>query len=269
MRSVVLYHSSCYDGFGAAFCAWLSLGDGAKYIPVSYGKPIPDVSGDHLFILDFAYSEVEMLELIGLRKFKKITVLDHHVTAQAKLEPLVNRFENVEIIFDMTRSGALITWDYFNPGMGAPRLIQHISDRDLWEFKLKDSRAVHKALVSYPMDFQTWAGFDVHELIRRGRPLLELYDQLVANICKSQWDQNIDGHLVPVVNTSIAWSEVGERLLIQNPTVPFVASFTVFETEVMWSLRSRKNEGFDVSEVALKFGGGGHKTAAGFKAVRP
>ena len=38
--SLILYHADCDDGFGAAYAAWLSLGDSAEYQPVYYGDQI-------------------------------------------------------------------------------------------------------------------------------------------------------------------------------------------------------------------------------------
>jgi len=56
-KTFVLYHSPCYDGFGAAYAAWRSLGDTAEYIPVSHGNPPPDLpKGSHVYIIDFSYS---------------------------------------------------------------------------------------------------------------------------------------------------------------------------------------------------------------------
>jgi oligoribonuclease NrnB/cAMP/cGMP phosphodiesterase (DHH superfamily) len=113
------------------------------------------------------------------------------------------------------------------------------------------------------MDFKLWDSFDVDQLAAEGETCERLYTQLVDNICKKPWKMKIAGHEVPVVNTSIAWSEVGDTLVKKNPDALFVASFTQFEDQIMFSLRSRSE--FDVSEIAKKYGGGGHKNAAGFK----
>jgi oligoribonuclease NrnB/cAMP/cGMP phosphodiesterase (DHH superfamily) len=260
----VLYHSNCYDGFGAAYAAWKKFGDeGTKYLPVSYGFPPPEMpDAKAVYIVDFSYPKETIL---ALAEKCPVTVLDHHKTAKEALEPLVGQ-DNPTVIFDMERSGAKMTWEYLNAAKPTPALIEHISDRDLWRFRLEGSKAVHKALVSYPMDFKVWDTFDIQKLKVEGEALERLHAQLVANICKAAWTGEIDGHKVPMVNTSIAWSEVGHELLQRFPEAPFVASFTVFDTQVMWSLRSRP--GFDVSAVAKKFGGGGHENAAGFKTVR-
>lgn len=267
----VLYHGNCYDGFGAAYAAWKKLGDSARYIPVSYGQSIPEMpDAEHVYIVDFSYPEKAIVDLAHKTQ---VTVLDHHKTAQEALLTLAQRTAedprlNPSVIFDMTKSGALLTWEYFHGGFAVepPLLIQHISDRDLWQFKLDGTAKIHKALVSYPMDFELWDRFDVEQLKVEGVTCERLYSSLVDNILKGSWVGEIDGMTVPMVNTSIAWSEVGAALLEKHPGAAMVASFTVFPDQVMWSLRSRPE--FDCSAIAKKFGGGGHKNAAGFKAAR-
>lgn len=263
----IFYHSKCYDGFGSAYAAWKKFGDNAKYQAVSYGySPPSKPSGDTLYIVDFSYSMDVLHDLH--ERFEKIVIIDHHKTAKESLEGNMNAHSWLEINFDMERSGALMTWEYFHGSGTAPMLIKHISDRDLWHFKLDGTDKIHKALVSYPMNFKLWDTLDVEKLKLEGVTCERLYNQLVDSITKSCWMKMIDGIKVPVVNTSIAWSEVGIKLLDLNPNAPFAASFTVFNDQVMWSLRSPPGGDFDVSAIAKKFGGGGHKNAAGFKTQR-
>lgn len=261
----VLYHSKCYDGFGAAYAAWKALGDSAKYIAVGYGYPPPEMpEATDIFIVDFSYPKSVLLDLA---KTAHVVLLDHHKTAEAELGGgAFVGYKNPLVRFDMSKSGALLTWEWFHEGKPVPLLIQHISDRDLWAFKLDGTAKIHKALVSIPMDFKVWDTLDVEQLKKDGEIAERLYTQLVENICEGAWTMDLDGHKIPVVNTSIAWSEVGHELTKKFPQAPFAASFTVFDTQVMWSLRSQGD--FDVSAIAKKFGGGGHKNAAGFKTAR-
>ena len=65
MKSLVIYHANCTDGFGAAFAAWLKLGDEAGYLPMEYnknpnnyfgGRPIAQWARDtDVYILDFSF----------------------------------------------------------------------------------------------------------------------------------------------------------------------------------------------------------------------
>ena len=262
-----LYHSSCYDGFGAAYSAWKCFGNTAEYIPVSHGKapPIDSITNcDTLYIVDFSYKEDDLIKLKTV--CNKIVIIDHHVTAEEHLSKIDGLYDWLEINFDMTKSGAYLTWEYFFKNT-PPILIQHISDRDLWEFKLEGTHAIHKALVSYPMDFELWESFKIEDLLKEGKVLSKMYDNLIEAVISKAWVGKIAGCYVPMVNTSMAWSEVGHRLLELNPKAEFVASFTVFEEDIMWSLRSRKN-GFNVANIAKMFGGGGHRSAAGFKTTK-
>lgn len=259
----VLYHANCYDGFGAACSAWNKFGKDATYLPVSYDKPIPELKdATEIYILDFSYDSDILLKLA---QTAKVVVLDHHKTAEEKLKPLVGQI-NPSVIFDMNKSGALLSWEYFHPNAPVPLLISYISDRDLWQFKLEGSKEVHAALVSLPMNFDVWNNLDIETLITEGKACIRFQNQLVEKIVEKSWVTKIDNYDVPVVNTSCSWSEVGHALLNKYPNAKFAASFTTFNNITMWSLRSEGE--FDVSSIAKKYGGGGHKNAAGFNVVR-
>lgn len=263
LKHYVLYHSNCYDGFGAAYAVWKRLNNQAVYIPVSYGNPLPEMEpGSIVYIVDFSYPREVVLDLA--EKMGHVYILDHHKTAEAALKDLEHK--NLTIVFDMQKSGALLAWEFCHGPSNVPQLINHISDRDLWQFKLDGTKEIHEALVSYGMDFELWDTLSAEQLKIEGKPLVRLYNQLVNNVCEKAYLKNIAGHVIPVVNTSIAWSEIGNRLLELYPDAKFAASFTIFENEEMWSLRCR--DGFDVSEIAKKYGGGGHQRAAGFKIPR-
>lgn len=259
----VLYHSNCYDGFGAAFAAWKKFGNDAKYIPVSYGCPPPDMPDtEEVYIVDFSFPKDVTLSIAD--KVPRLVILDHHKTAEENLRDIAR--PGVEVVFDMNRSGALIAWEFLHPDLPVPELIKHISDRDLWKFEMEGSREVHSALVSLPFDFEIWDKLDVPTLISEGGACQRFQQSVVDKIVKAAWVGKVDSKEVPIVNTSFAWSEVGEALLEKYPEAEFAASFTVFNDQVMWSLRSRGE--FDVSAIAKKYGGGGHKNAAGFKTTK-
>jgi oligoribonuclease NrnB/cAMP/cGMP phosphodiesterase (DHH superfamily) len=81
-------------------------------------------------MLDFSYKKPVMLELAS--KATKITVLDHHKTAEADLqELLMDRDSKVFGTFDMSHSGAYLSWDYFHPTKLVPSIIGYVEDRVL------------------------------------------------------------------------------------------------------------------------------------------
>jgi oligoribonuclease NrnB/cAMP/cGMP phosphodiesterase (DHH superfamily) len=106
----------------------------------------------------------------------------------------------------------------------------------------------------------------VIDLIEEGMSIQRYYRTLVEQAKKHAFTRDIGGHRVPVVNASMFMSsEVAGELAEGNP---FAAVYAETEKGVIWSLRSREG-GVDVSEVAKRFGGGGHKHAAGFTVPRP
>ena len=264
-QKYVLYHSNCYDGFGAAYAAWKTLGDTAEYIPVSYSKPPPIMNpGSIVYIVDFSYKRDVLIEL---SKQHLVVVLDHHKTAMEDLKDLNNQL-NLNVTFDMNKSGAMLAWEYFHPNVNPPKLIQLIQDRDLWQFKIPGSKELHVYLQSIDFDFKQWDNTDVEKAIVQGSAITQFRDKQVEMICRNAIETTIQtpsGH-VPcvVVNATAFWSEVGNHLLEKFPNSQMAASFGYMKNgKVMYSLRTRGD--FDCSEVAKEFGGGGHKPAAGFE----
>lgn len=281
-KTLVLYHASCADGFGAAWAAWKKLGDTADYKPVQYGQEPPDV-GQYvvIYILDFSYPLHTLMGMSGFTRIVQndasvtrlnhhIMVIDHHLSAQQQLK------DYPHAIFDMTHSGAYLAWKYFHPDECAPELIRYVEDRDMWWWKLPHSREISAALWSYPMEFDIWDTINnrltrytetKHAFVMEGAAILRYMQTQIDLICNQAYWTDRFAHLghprVACVNATNLWSEIGEELLKLYPESPFTAYYHILkDCKLKWGLRSKGE--FDVSEIAKTFGGGGHKNAAGF-----
>lgn len=259
---VCIYHANCADGFGAAYAFWKAFGDTAHYIPAQYrDEPPYQVVGRHVYILDFSYRQDVMREIAA--EAEHVTVLDHHKTAR---EDLASLFEEkvIDGVFDMNRSGAVIAWNYLHPEKPVPRLLKYIQDRDLWRWELDYSKEISAALRSYPMDFRVWDDLmdNILRLKKEGEALERSNRQQIAHLKTEAFYRKIDGYNVPVIN---AYGPIVSELAGElSEGEPFAAAYQVVSDGVIFSLRSSQ-DGLDVSEIAKKFGGGGHKHAAGFK----
>lgn len=85
MKPLVIYHANCADGFGAAFAAWLKLGDEAEYVPMQYGEDAANFSerttpliGREIYILDFSFPRHVMDWLFA--EASRVIWLDHHAS---------------------------------------------------------------------------------------------------------------------------------------------------------------------------------------------
>lgn len=266
----VLYHANCADGFGAAWAAWMHYKDLATYLPVSYGEPVPEgiPDGARVFIVDFSFPREVLL---GLNDRCAVTVIDHHKTAEEALRGL--DFAR----FDLTKSGAVLTWEYFHKEP-VPEMLLYVQDRDLWQWKMGFSKELNACLWrGATRDFQTWrvihqlwhAGADssVKDLYAGGKAIC-LADALTIEVLvrKPAWVRVL-GWMVPAVNSPVLQSEIGHELLQRHAAAPFALVWWVeSDGRHGFSARARGGEdGFDVSVLAKEFGGGGHRAAAGFK----
>ena len=257
----VLYHADCADGFGAAYAAWKVLGDQGCYIPVQHGETPPSLpSSAKVAIVDFSYKRNIILDLKAA--VADLVILDHHVTAQDELSGLPFA------TFDLNKSGARMAWEYWHPNTEIPELLAYIEDKDLWLWKLEQSKEFTIALHSYPMSFEIWDKLTPEHLKLEGVALLRLQEQMIRSAVSRVSIQNLFGYDVPVVNATEFRSEIANFLCSQNPQIPFAAAYyDDKDGERNWSLRSIGD--FDVAALASQAGGGGHKNASGFSGTPP
>lgn len=266
MKPLIIYHANCLDGFGAAFAAhaWFSSQNmEAEYHAAGHGDEPPDCNGREVYIVDFSYKRDVLKQICAVAE--KVTILDHHITAQEELEGLEQEHSNLRVVFDMDKSGAVLSWEHFHQA-AVPRLLQHVQDRDLWRFALEGTDEINTALMSYPFSFEFWeqvAGSEeqLAALRAEGVTLNRYRRQLIEQYKRRATMGKLAGHEVPVVNAphAIISELLGE--LAQDYT--FAAGYQDKGGKRSWSLRSRR-DGADVAKIAEQFGGGGHRNAAGF-----
>ena len=255
---LVIYHANCTDGFGAAYAAWKLLGDRAEYHAAKHGEPPPDVKGKNVVVLDFSYDNSTTKRL--MKEAKGFLIIDHHKTAIVELHDVTCTR------FDMNHSGAMLAWNFFHPGKEAPRMIKFIEDRDLWKWQIPYSKEFSAAFDMVPYDFEEFDKYlddsAVDSAQERGAYILAYSKTVISKIAKQAVSRKMGGKDVLVVNSPHWMSEIGAAL---SPKCDFaVIWFYDHETrQVKVSLRAH-HEDSDVSEVAKRYGGGGHRKAAGF-----
>jgi oligoribonuclease NrnB/cAMP/cGMP phosphodiesterase (DHH superfamily) len=125
------------------------------------------------------------------------------------------------------------------------------------------SREINAALNSYPFDFKTWDGFQQDVLELEGTAILRYENETVAKISDHAVMLPFFGETVPVVQSGVLTSQIGERLSREYPLARFCVIWHDKDGRRYFSLRSQ-SDGADVAAIATTFGGGGHTHAAGF-----
>jgi oligoribonuclease NrnB/cAMP/cGMP phosphodiesterase (DHH superfamily) len=276
MKHLIIYHSHCNDGFGAAWATWKVLKDSGlvELHAASYGKEPPYNlinAGVNVHIVDFSYPPHQFLTLCSMAK--TVTMLDHHKTAIESFAQYVDDLpENSTVRFNTAKSGAMLAWTHYHPHRQPPRIIEHIEDRDLWLFRLDYTKEVHLNLSTLPKELPIWdeliertnrSGFEFKTFVEGGAAIKRYYDNLIQNILSTNKSKvKVDGLEGLGCNCPGALaSDLGHELANESGT--FGLTWELLKgTDVKCSLRS--NGDYDISALAKNFGGGGHKNAAGF-----
>lgn len=278
-RAMVIYHTyadkPCADGFTSAWVASKYLPEGTLFHGAAYGDAPPDVTDMDVYIVDFSYPREVLLKMH--EQANRLVVLDHHKTAKDDLESLGF------CQFDMNKSGAMMTWEYFqatksstffaDQGVSTPDVVQYVQDRDLWKFDLFKSKEVNAYIATLPTSFEAWDSLHFNMAVNfehiedNGGTALRMIDRYVEQSKGRAYAVSFGGHIVPMVNTTFAVSELVGELAAGQPFA--IGWWQGNDGLYEYSLRARDGN-FDVGALAREqeyngHKGGGHVRAAGFK----
>lgn len=264
----VIYHKNCQDGFCSAYIAW-KYNNNITFIPATHGDLPPTLKNKNILICDFSYSK-EIID--NLLKENNLCILDHHKSAMEILEKVDDKHK----IFDMSHSGAHITWKYFYPDIKIPLLVKYVEDRDIWLKKMPKTNEFSIKLLTVPHTFEEYDkllndDYIKNKILSDGSAMVKLNNYLnkreADNASVKFTKINDKYYVIPYLNTTCNKSDIGNILI--NEMYPYSDFSVVYsiddkKNETIFSLRST-NKHCDVSAIAKLLGGGGHRNASGIK----
>ncbi len=272
MKRVCFYHAGCPDGFGAAWSAWSAWGEAGQYVAFGHDDAVDPGAyrGAEVVFADIMPTAQSLSSLSQVSD--ELVVLDHHWSAlerwkreAAVAEALAGRGHRVH--FDLEHSGAVLTWNHFFPERPVPELLRYVEDVDLWRFALPYSAEVNAAINSYPRSFPVWerlAGTSVEELRAQGAPLVRAEHTEVQRALHSAHRVQLGQDAIEAVNASAHRSRIGHEIARRsNYGRAFGLVYRVRGDRIHASIYSIGDE--DVSQIAERYGGGGHRNASGFQ----
>lgn len=266
-QTIIIYHGFCTDGFGAAYAAWKKFGNNATYIARTRTEsPIdPALFKDKdVYVVDYSFHLDEMLAYQNVAR--SFVVIDHHLSAEKDVTSL-NTF-----VFNNGYSGAYLAWEYFHPNTIVPELIRYISDADIWDHSLPDWKEIEHFIYNNGESHFSFAHFEkLHETLETeegysraksiGAMLISGREAQVTMYTDLAELITFEGHEVYAVNAPREIrSELGH--VLASKTNSFALIFTY--EKGFWKCSMRSVNDFDVSIIATKYGGGGHKNSAAF-----
>lgn len=234
-----------------------------KFIEMEYSSMADlDLIGmkEVVVIVDFSFKPEIMEQIIS--KTKNIIWIDHHKTA----------FEykySIEMkgLRDIDYAGSELAWMYFFPNEKMPRSIGLIGDRDKWAWKYGEETAQFnqgmKIFAHQPTDL-IWIDLlnsneRVSEITKAGEICLKFRDGFCKDYAEGYgFETEFESYKCFALGLYQFGSEAfGQRI----EEYDICLSFEFLGDKWIIGLYSKK---IDVSEIAKKYGGGGHKGAAGF-----
>lgn len=267
-KIMVFYHEDA-DGFTGAWSAWKKLKNTADYLPMhNDNKPLDTLAlnaeGKDIYIIDYSFKTEEMKKLVAINK--KVVLIDHHITSaeSAKIA--------TESLYDISHSGAYLAWKYFHQDKKIPKLVSYVEDYDLWKFKLPFTQELTIFLSSKKFDFKAWEKLAEEfedaskrkEMIKQGKIMLDYKEKVIQELLDKGEEVVLDGHRAFAVNSPVFESEIGKHIYEKKGMLAIIWSYRRRHGKPKLKVSLRSNESIDVAEIALKYGGGGHKSAAGF-----
>lgn len=306
-HAIVYYHNPCSDGIAGAWCAWNHFEEGyGKDVKgaIEYNgcKPDEDIMQKLLKrSAELSNITIYFIDVLPTRDIpalcanaKQLVILDHHKTNQEYISTLP-KIDNLVVHFDLNRSGAQIAWDYFNPGVSRPWFIDYIGDRDLWAWKLPNSRAINTGLLNqghldslgcfdrfYRANKDTDPETVMKQMHDYGNAIETYQKRLITQAADNAimlWfnDPKLGiktqcwlGTITPDLISDLG-AELAERDLPDGtkPRFSVIYAYYILNDEYRLSLRSSSKyiNSADVSAIAKRMDmrGGGHKHAAGCK----
>ncbi len=244
----------------------------SDFIEMQYNIKFPIESieiNEVVYIVDFSIKPDEMREL--LKVTKNIEWIDHHITA---IKEYIN--EKISVgghqlvsIDGIKRSGAWLAYDYihgpYNPHTVFPKWIEYVSDFDTWTHSDPNSMLFKLGSDLYdqhPYDGDLWPQIskDINHIILAGEVISRYTEQTNTEYLENySYEVLFEGYKCLVCNRRSNSSLFSEKINQYDMVIPFCFN----GKEWILSLFSLKDN-VHCGEIAKKYGGGGHKGAAGF-----
>lgn len=224
--------------------------------------------GETVFVVDFSFEPKDMLQI-----FSNLIWIDHHKSAIEKAEGWV--YEKAEGKREIGKAGCELTWEYLFPDEPMPEAVRLLGRYDVWDHSDRDVLKFQ-----YGMRLEDWmpeapawqslfnknTELNIREDVIRQGIIVTKYEQRrnFAYAKAMAFPVEFEGHKAWAINKALSNSKIFETLPNAQKR-PLWILFSYKNGLWRYSLYSAPGSGIDVSEIAVKYGGGGHAGAAGFK----
>jgi oligoribonuclease NrnB/cAMP/cGMP phosphodiesterase (DHH superfamily) len=271
--NVLCLHHNDSDGRACGAIVRYALGSTVQLFEIDYGDRIPwelIQEAEQVIIVDFSLSYPEMEKIAGERE---LIWIDHHISAIQAMGGLVKSILGIR---DISEAGCVLCWRYFFPDQLIPDAIVLIGDRDIWRQAEPDSPAFNEGLIhenTHPENDELWLPLlrndpiTLQRLINKGKILLEArLGTIRRQVQRYGYQVTFEGYRTLVINRA-GDADLGHHMLSLGYEIAYCYTEGFQNGKLITFVTLYANQ-VDVSVIAKKFGGGGHRGAAGFSLPR-
>ncbi len=181
-----------------------------------------------------------------------------------------------EGVRDISEAACVLCWRFFFPDRPVPTAIVLVGDRDIWRLAEPDSPAFNEGLFhenTHPENDNLWLPLlkndpaAVKRLVKRGQILLEArLSAIRRQVSRAGFAIRFEGHRTLAINRN-GDGDLGHHILSLGYEIAYCYS-DGYQNGRLVTFVTLYAEHVDVSAIAVKFGGGGHRGAAGFSFPR-
>jgi len=239
---------------------------------MNYGETLPwniITAEDTVYMVDFSLEPIDRMVHLD-RKCKQLIWIDHHASS-------IN--DAAEVGFDppgirrIGTAGCELTWEYTYPDEPIPYIIKHLGRYDVWDHSDTDTLPIQYGMLMEDTSHennQVWNKVidnNIHfkdEILDRGNIIYPYQMKMYKEYADSYaFDATIENLRAIVINqgrcSSLAFESVWD-----DTKYDVMISYACKGDKVSISAYTPKGSSIDASELAGKFGGGGHKDASGW-----
>ena len=280
-KILVVYHRVDLDGIGSAYLVYKHYRDifTVEFLPYNYGEY------KNLNINFQQYSKIFMVDildkpfvdiLLNQEHVIPLFIIDHHQHDLRYIDEL--KYNNNVTIIHNTHFAAIQIVSEHLFGF-KPLFVELLGDYDRWNNEDKYywnervlpfqmyARTFIKSPTDKELDRMYYSDYYVEECIKKGKGILEYDKKLREDTIKEyMFEIEFEGYKVIACNTTLRGSQLFEPVWNENKyDLMIVFHYEPKLKKWTYHIYTTKTNEIDCSKIAKKYGGGGHKGAAGFQ----
>ena len=271
------YHSADLDGHCSGSIVKMRFPE-CEMIGINYGESVDMeqiYQGEEVYMVDFCLQPFD--GMITLNDKAKLHWIDHHAKGSIDEAHARGFLASGGQFLEIGKAGCELTWEYLFPERTIPRSVFLLGRYDVWDHGadgdvLPFQYGMRNNADTRPNNMALWSrvlgsSFETAQIVKIGKVILDYEASQNAKFCQAySFETEFDGLKAVCANRGFTNSKLFDSVYNPGKHHLMITFCRKRLPAKVWtvSLYSTR-EDVDCGEIAKRFGGGGHKGAAGFQ----